>query len=199
MPAHDKNILQNETDYIKGLKEGSHKAYSVLYQFYLPQLYAFIYNMTRSAYFAEEAVQETFVRLWKNRADINLETSFKSYLFTIARNLMLNEFRRQINHPVFPEYVEYSNQLHLSENETESYMDFNDFCAELNKAKQKLSSRQLEIFHLHKEKGYSVQYIAKHLNISEKSVRNQLSTATNILRKEMKRFVELFVFLFMYL
>ncbi|MDR1585686.1 MAG: sigma-70 family RNA polymerase sigma factor [Prevotellaceae bacterium] len=198
MSAQDKNILQNETDYIKRLKEGSHEAYSVLYQFYLPQLYAFIYNMTRSAYFAEETVQETFVRLWKNHTEICLETSFKSYLFTVARNLMLNEFRRQINHPVFSEYVEYSNQLQLSENETETYMNFNDFCAELNKAKQKLSPRQLDIFHLHKEKGYSVQSIAKQLNITEKSVRNQLSTAINILRKEMTCFSALFVFLFLY-
>jgi RNA polymerase sigma-70 factor (ECF subfamily) len=191
--------LENELHYLKQLKEDSHEAYTALYNFYLPKLYAFIYNLTRSKQAAEDIVQETFVKLWMNRANINPdpETSFKSYLFTIARNLMLDEFRRQINHPVFTEYIEYANQIQLSENTTENHIDFSEFCTQLNKAKKKLSSRQLEIFHLNKESGKDIEAIAAHLGISPKSVRNQLSTALSILRKEMKDFVALFVFLFL--
>jgi RNA polymerase sigma-70 factor (ECF subfamily) len=110
---------------------------------------------------------------------------------------MLREFRRQINHPVFTEYVEYTNQLQLSENTTENHLDFVEFCAELNRAKKKLSSRQVEIFHLNKELGLDVRSIALKLGITEKSVRNQLSTALTVLRNEMKNFVALFTFLFM--
>ena len=190
-------ILANESDFVKQLKEGSCEAYTVLYKFYLPSLYAFIYSVTYSKSFTEEVVQETFVRLWENRATIKLDASFKSYLFTIARNYMLDEFRRQINHPVFTEYIEYSNQLQLSENTIEKQMDFNEFRTEFDKAKQKLSTRQLEIFHLNKELGQSIQSIAIQLGIAEQSVRNQLSTALNILRKEMKNFMALFTFLFL--
>ncbi|MDR3220190.1 MAG: sigma-70 family RNA polymerase sigma factor [Dysgonamonadaceae bacterium] len=190
-------ILVNESDYVKRLKEGSHEAYTVLYEYYLPDLYAFIYSTTYSKDFAEEVVQETFVRLWENRASIKLETSFKSYLFTIARNYMLDEFRRQINHPVFTEYIEYSNQLQLSENTTEKHLDFSEFCVEFNKAKKKLSARQLEIFYLNKELGQSIHSVAIQLEIAEQSVRNQLSTALSILRKEMKNFIALFTFLFL--
>ena len=190
-------ILTNESDFVKQLKEGSYEAYTVLYKFYLPYLYAFLYSVTRLKHFAEEVAQETFVRLWENRVAIKLDTSFKSYLFTIARNYMLNEFRRQINHPVFEEYCEYSNQLQLSENTTEKQLDFNEFRKELNKAKQKLSSRQLEIFHLNKELGQSIPAIALRLKIAEKSVRNQLSTALSVLRKEMKNFTTLFTFFFL--
>ncbi|MDR0541348.1 MAG: sigma-70 family RNA polymerase sigma factor [Dysgonamonadaceae bacterium] len=191
------NILPNESDYIKQLKEDSHEAYAILYKLYLSDLYAFIYSVTSSKDFTEEVVQETFVRLWENRADINLGTSLKSYLFTIARNYMLNEFRRQINHPVFSEYIEYANQLKLSENATEKQLDFSEFCEELHKAKKKLSARQLEIFHLNKELGQSVQSIALRLGIAEQSVRNQLSAALSTLRKEMKNFSALFTFLFL--
>jgi RNA polymerase sigma-70 factor (ECF subfamily) len=190
-------ILTNESDYVKRLKESSHKAYTVLYEFYLPDMYAFIYSLTHSKDFTEEVVQETFVRLWENRTTINLGTSFKSWLFTIARNYMLDEFRRQINHPVFTEYIEYSNQLQLSENTTEKQLDFTEFCRELDKAKQKLSPRQLEIFHLNKECGQAVQSIAFQLGITEQSVRNQLSAALSILRKEMKYSLPLFIFLFL--
>ncbi|GAB6013294.1 RNA polymerase sigma factor [Viscerimonas tarda] len=191
------DILVNESDCIKQLKEGSHEAYTVLYEFYLPNLYAFIYSLTYSKDFTEEIVQETFVRLWENRTTIKWGTSFKSYLFTIARNYMLNEFRRQINHPVFTEYIEYANQLQFAENTTEKQLDFSEFCEELNQAKKKLSARQLEIFHLNKELGQSTQAIALRLGITEKSVRNQLSTALNVLRNEMKNFIALFIFLFL--
>jgi RNA polymerase sigma-70 factor (ECF subfamily) len=187
----------NESDYINALKEGSYKAYTALYKFYMPKLYAFIYNITRSRTFSEEVVQETFVRLWENRTTIDLKLSFKSYLFTIAKNCMLDEFRRQINHPVFAEYIEYTNQPSMSEDTTEHQLDFNEFCAELNKAKKKLTSRQTEIFHLNKEVGKSIQSIALQLGITEQSVRNQLSTALSILRKEMKNYMKLFVFLFL--
>jgi RNA polymerase sigma-70 factor (ECF subfamily) len=189
--------LKNESCFLKQLKEGSHEAYTVLYEFYLPDLYAFIYSLTHSKNFAEEVVQEAFVRLWENRKTIDLRTSFKSYLFTIARNYMLNEFRRQINHPVFETYSEYSNQLQLSENTIENQLDFSEFLKELDKAKQKLSLRQLEIFRLNKELGQSSHAIAQQLGITEKTVRNQLSTALNILRKEMKNFFTLFIFLFL--
>jgi RNA polymerase sigma-70 factor (ECF subfamily) len=179
------------------MKDSSHEAYTVLYELYLPDLYAFIYSLTYSKNFAEEVVQETFIRLWENRTAINPDASFKSYLFTIARNYMLDEFRRQINHPVFTEYTEYSNQLQLSENTTEKHLDFREFCEELDKAKKKLSTRQLEIFRLNKELGQSVRSIALRLGIAEQSVRNQLSTALSIIRKEMRKFIALFTFLFL--
>ncbi|MDR2563932.1 MAG: sigma-70 family RNA polymerase sigma factor [Prevotellaceae bacterium] len=187
----------NESDCIRQFKEGSREAYTVLYKFYLPKLHDFIYNLTASKDAAQEIVQETFVKLWIKRKNIDPERPLKSYLYTIARNQMLNEFRRQINRPVFAEYIEYANQLQLSENTAETTLDLKEFIAALNKAKQKLSSRQLQIFRLNKELGQSVHDIAQQLNITEQSVRNQLSAAIGLLRKEMKNFVPLFVFLFL--
>jgi RNA polymerase sigma-70 factor (ECF subfamily) len=194
--SNTENLSIDESCLIRQLKEGSHEAYTALYKFYLPELYAFIFSIAASKTFAEEVVQETFVRIWENRATIRVEASFKSYLFTIARNYLLNEFRRQINHPLLAEYVEYANQLQFSENTTERQVDFSEFCEELNRAKQKLSPRQLEIFHLNKELGRPVAAIALQLGIAEQSVRNQLSTTLSILRREMKHFLALFTFLF---
>jgi RNA polymerase sigma-70 factor (ECF subfamily) len=189
--------LSDEHTYVEQLIDGSYEAYTVLYNFYLPHLYAFIYSITYSRDFTEEVVQETFVRLWEKRASIHLEFSLKSFLFTIARNYVLNEFRRRLNSPAFTEYIEYSNQLQLSENTIEHYLDFKEFCEELKQAKKQLSSRQLEIFYMNKELGQSVHSIALQLGITEQSVRNQLSAALKILRNEMKNFVGLFIFLFL--
>lgn len=189
--------VKSEKEHIEGLIKGSYKDFSYLYELYASQLFAFIFKLTRSKNQTEEIIQETFIKIWFHRSQINPEQSFKSYLFTIARNLVLNELRRQINHPVFSDYIEYCNMEELSENKTEQKLDFDEFNNRLQEGKRKLTPRQQEIFELNKEYGLSVQEIATRISISEQSVRNQLSAALQELKKEMKDYYFLFFLLFL--
>lgn len=189
--------MDKEKEHIIALQKGSYEAFTILYKLYLPRLYAFIFDLVRSRSMAEEIVQETFIRLWETHDKLDMELSFKSYLFTIARNRLLNELRKRINNSDFCEYLDYSDKISLSENTTEQSLDFDDFCRELARAKTKLTPRQAEIFDLQKEQGLSVKETAEKIGISEQGVRNQLSAALKILRNEMKDFSALFIFLFL--
>lgn len=60
-----------------------------------------------------------------------------------------------------------------------------------------MTPRQKEIFEMNKEYGLSIQEIAMQTAISEQSVRNQLSTAIQQLRKEMKEYLLLFILIFL--
>ena len=84
-----------------------------------------------------------------------------------------------------------------SENPTEQKIDLDEFNRRLEKAKKKLTPRQKEIFEMNKEYGLSIQEIAMQTAISEQSVRNQLSTAIQQLRKEMKEYLLLFILIFL--
>lgn len=188
--------MKSERDYIKGLIADSYKDFTSLYELYAPQLYAFVFKLTRSKTQAKDILQETFINIWVHRKQTNPDLSFKSYIFTIARNLVLNEFRKSINHPILSDYIEYCNQEELSENPTEQKIDFDEFNHHLQAAKKKLTPRQREIFEMNKEDGLSIQEIAMQTAISEQSVRNQLSAAIQQLRKEMKEYLLLFILLF---
>ena len=47
-------------------------------------------------YMAEEEVQSTFIRIWEVRGTVDPESSFISFLCTIAKNLLLNMYQRQM-------------------------------------------------------------------------------------------------------
>lgn len=186
----------NEKEQVEALKNGSYRSFTVLYDYYSSQLYGFVYDLLRSHSLTKDVVQETFISVWIHRGKLNLEMSFKSYLFTIARNKLYNEFRRLVNHPTIGDYMSYCDEASLSENRTDKVLDFEEFNKMLISSKQKLTPRQREIFELNKELDIPVAEIAVKLNISEQVVRNQLSAALAQLRKDLKNYIVLFILFF---
>lgn len=86
------------------------------------------------------------------------------------------------------DYIEYCNDIITSGNEIVEALDFDAFKEALNKAKLKLSPRQLQIFELNKELGYSISEIASKFSINEQVVRNQLSVSLKLIRKELSKY-----------
>ncbi len=184
-----------EKKLVEGLVAGSHKSYTKLYEKWVPNLFRFVFSLVKSEEVAQDIVQEVFVKIWSNRENINVDASFKSYLYTISYHMVIKEFRRQINNPLMGDYLEYCDNDELTnEGTAETQLDFDAFIIEFERAKTKLSPRQKEIFVLNKELNYSVVEIAKRLSISEQSARNQLSTSLKILRKELCKFPLLLLF-----
>ena len=172
----DKEILAR-------LKQGSYKAFDEIYTTYSKNLYAFVFSLTRSHDKAAEILQETFIKVWESRVDIDPERPFKSWLFTVAKNKIIDEFRRTLGSPLFESYLDYCEDIALSEiPEVERKLDFDVFKEELKAAKKKLSPRQLQIFEMRKEEGLSSSEIAARLGLSEQTVYNVLSSALKILK-----------------
>ena len=90
---------------IQGLKAGFYKDFDKLYTIYADMLYGFVLNLTKSPSDAKDILQETFLRVWQTREQLSTEMSFKSYLYAIARNLIIDSFRRQMRNMAFEEYI----------------------------------------------------------------------------------------------
>jgi len=175
-------MVEKDVEYILELQNDSNDAFEYLYHTYAPRLYGFVRNLTKSSDLAEEVVQETFIKIWENRAYIRPEFSFKSYLFMIARNHVINVFRKQSLISSLEESHTLQNDIAFSENNAENLAELNELKAYIEKAKSHLSPRQREIFELSKEKGLSNQEIADKLKISSQSVKNQLSTSLHTMQ-----------------
>lgn len=178
---------------IKGLKSGSYKDFDKLYMIYADLLYGFVLKLTKSHSDAKDILQETFLRVWLTRENISVDMSFKSYLYAIARNLIIDSFRRQVKSVAFEEYICSEEYQDYVTNNTENDLSFDELSQRLEMAKEKLSSRQREIFELSREKGLTISSIALQLNLSEKTVKNQLTLIMKILRSELSLY--LFIFL----
>ena len=75
-------------------REGPATAFSALYQSYAPDVFRFVLYLSGNRGDAEDITAEAFARLWASPVPVQMET-VKGYLFTIARNLFLQSWRKR--------------------------------------------------------------------------------------------------------
>ena len=83
----------DEKKIINEIKTGGgnaqNKSFGILYDFYYPELFHFIYRYLKSADLAREIAHDAFVRLWLHRQNLDPDRSVRAYLFTICRNSLI--------------------------------------------------------------------------------------------------------------
>lgn len=119
---HETEIHSNT---IEKLKRGSYEAFDTLYDMYADSLYGFALLHTKSSVQAEDIVQDTFLKLWNMRASLSVEGSFKSMLFTIAKNHVIDVFRQQINRPDFEDYIRFCEDEYNPQNHPDEFLKRN--------------------------------------------------------------------------
>ena len=132
-------IAMQEKMLIEDIRNGSEKAFKILYSQWVSRLYQFVYQYLKSESATDDVVQEIFMRIWTNRESLNSEYLFKSYLFTIAYHCLLKELKRQINNPSMEKYLEYQNTMATKDDEISDEIDYDTFQKALEKAKSHLS------------------------------------------------------------
>jgi RNA polymerase sigma-70 factor (ECF subfamily) len=131
---------------------------------------------------AEEIVQDVFLKLWENRDKLRNETSFQSYLFTIAFNDIRKHFNKKARDERYrTEILEFLSDENPS---IETNPDFETLVIKLESLIDQMPDRRKEIFWKRKKEAKSVKDIAIELSISPKTVENQITEAMNYLKKE---------------
>ena len=82
------------------VKQGDTDAFAMLVDRYKQPVLNLAYRMLRDATEAEDLAQAVFVQVFKSAGRYEVASKFSTWLFTIARNLCLNEIRRRSRHPV---------------------------------------------------------------------------------------------------
>ena len=81
------------------VKRGDRAAFAELVDKYKQPVMNFVYRSLRDETEAEDLAQNVFLQVYKSRSRYKQTAKFSTWLFTIARNLCLNEFRRRSRHP----------------------------------------------------------------------------------------------------
>lgn len=113
---------------IKLFKSGSTKAFEALYALYHSRLYGYCLQWTKSQDDSQEIVQDVFTKLWLNREDIKEESTLLFYIFKTTKNELINRYRRNLQSPIFEEYLKYINEMNLSSNNTDASLLYDEFC-----------------------------------------------------------------------
>jgi len=80
-------------------KRGDRAAFAELVEKYKQPVMNFVFRPLRDEIEAEDLAQNVFLQAWKSRSRYRQTAKFSTWLFTIARNLCLNEIRRRSRHP----------------------------------------------------------------------------------------------------
>lgn len=159
-------------------------AFRRLYDMYHQDVYRYSISFLKQETYAEEIVQEVFMKVWMNRENLDPSRSFKSYLFTITRNLTLNFLRKAANDRQLLSEVFYHKQLFS--NPIERKINEDDFERIKQEAIMRLPPRRKRIFEMSRFEGKSYEEISKELDISISTVKNQMSKALETLRDFLK-------------
>lgn len=146
-------------------------------------MYRFAYGYLKSEKEAEELVQEVFTIIWEKRADLKEELSFKSFLFTIAFNIIRRHFRTKVH---LSEYFK-SENLVDTDMQTSQQVSYDSLYQYLIKLVNQIPQRRKEIFMKSRIEGLSIKEIAEELKISHKTVENQLTDALKFIRTNLNR------------
>lgn len=167
-------------DYLlfQAIKNNNEKAFKTVFETYYKPLCVYIKGFTKDNDTAEEIVQATFIYFWTKRDTIEIHTSLKSYLYTMSYNNYLQNVRKLNKEEKF------ANKLQKQIIETIQHEPEEEFDAGIDQMLliiNTLPARCQEIIKLRLE-GLKYQEIANQLNISIKTVENQMGIAFSKIR-----------------
>ena len=134
-----------------------------------------------------DLVQDLFVDIWTNREKININQSVKSYLYAAVRNRSLNKLKSRLGVELTPINSDDFTAPPVN-------YDFPELEMAIQKAISSLPKKCREIFELSREQNLKYSQIAIQLNISEKTVENQIHIALTRLREATREFLTVFLF-----
>lgn len=156
-------------------------AFEFIFNTFYDKLYRVAYYYMSSDENAEDAVAEVFYKLWNNRKKLNKIENLENYLFFMIRNQCLSTLRagKKINYTD----KEYNFSQQITVTNPENSLISQEFIQYLNDHIRSLPPRCRVIFIMVKEDGLKYKEVADILNISVKTVENQMTKAIGYLRK----------------
>jgi RNA polymerase sigma-70 factor (ECF subfamily) len=148
-------------------------------EFY-PAIRNYLYYKTSDVGMAEDIAQDTFIKLWENRAKIDKRT-VKSFLYTISGNLAINQLKRQ------QLQYKFENQAirRVNRESPEFNLQMKEYEEKLNQVISSMPEGSREVFLMNRLEDLKYREIAERLGISVKAVEKRMSKALQIIREKL--------------
>ena len=175
--------MEKETSAYERYLKGDDEALVKIVEEYKDGLILFINGFVHNIHIAEELCEETFFRLIIKKPRFFWRSSFKSWLYAIARNISIDYLRRNARY-LNASYEDLENHLKSEEDLEASYFKKEDKLI-LHKALKRLKSEYETALYLVYFEGFTNKEAAKILKKSDKDIRNILYRAKKALKKEL--------------
>jgi RNA polymerase sigma-19 factor, ECF subfamily len=165
--------------------DGNDRAFRVLFNRYHADLYRFLVRTGAPETVAEDILQDVFTGLWTARSGLDPSRSIRAYLYRACRNRAANHFKARSR--LTQELSEEPPSTAPSQEEQLEHSALMDLLAQ---AVSELPERRRAVFELCFISGLSYKEAAEALEISPKTVENQMGYAFKAIRKRLAPFVD---------
>ncbi|MEO7990509.1 MAG: RNA polymerase sigma-70 factor [Chryseolinea sp.] len=175
------------------LKTGDLTAFEMLFRTFYQPLCNYAYTFTQDRDEAEEVVQSTFLSIWEKYKTLEIHTAMKPYLYAMVRNSCLNIIKHE---KIKQQHVQ--TEMVMADRSSESVTNTvlaTELDERIQKAVEKLPEQCRIIFKLSRFEELKYAEIAEHLNLSVKTVENQMGKALKIMREQLKDYLPLLLVL----
>ena len=183
----ENKISRKADELFDQIRTGNQKSFELLFSIYFARLNDFARNVVRDDVISQDIVQDVFVKVWENKANIE-SLNLEAYLFRLVRNRCIDYIKhlKVLNNRM--------QEIQISANFEELYrIDFignepyilieQEFKTKIEKIVQSLPQRCREVFILSRMEGLKNKEIAQKLDINIKNVERHLSRALQSFRK----------------
>lgn len=179
-------MIVSDQDLFNSMKIDSQRALKELMDRYWRPMFLMAVSTLKDRRLSEEIVQEVFINIWNKRASIEITHSVKVYLFACTRyqiykqiqqkklaQVDISQFHELIPDPYTPQHT----------------LEYHDLLDRLAVLINELPPRCRKIYQMRREEDLSQNEIAEKLQISRKSVENQMTIALKKLKAGLSRFI----------
>lgn len=176
----------DERKFVLALKAGDITAFDTLYTMYKERMTFFAIKFIRSREIVEDIYHDVFAQIWINRANLDETKSFSSFLYTIVKNRLLDEIRKQLRDEQFREAL----TTDISHDETLNGILKDDFDKLYNESLNNLTPQQRTVFSMSRNDYKTYKEISEHLGISINTVKSHLTQASAVIRTYLSKYID---------
>lgn len=185
--------MQSGAENYRAILEGNQPAFEMIFKTYYKPLCHYAHSFLNDKNEAEEVVQTTFIKIWEKKNELNIQSTLKAYLYSMVRNGCLNVIKHE-------KVKQLHAQRHVQETErsrelVDEKVLSNDLESKIYLAMKALPEQCRLVFQLSRFEELKYQEIADQLQISVKTVENQMGKALKIMRTQLKEYLPLYMLL----
>lgn len=185
------SVVLSEQEIIGAIREGNEHIFEEIFRKYYQSLCNYANSILKEMDEAEEVVQNLFLSIWEKRNDLEINISLKSYLYRAVHNHCLNRIKHL---KVREEYQQYAVNFYDASYESVSQTVMkNELETKIEEAIKKLPEQCRLIFRMSRFEELKYHEIAEQLELSPKTVENQIGKALKILRVELAEYLPLII------
>ena len=186
-----KTVYLGDDQLLLTLRAGDITAFEMIFKTYYQPLCNYAYSFVHDRDEAEEIVQATFLSVWEKKDNLAIRTGLKPYLYAMVRNASLNVLKHE---KIKQQHA--TVELAVAERSSESVartVIASELEERIYKALNKLPEQCRLVFKLSRFEELKYAEIAEQLNISVKTVENQMGKALKIMREQLKDYLPLLI------